>query len=263
MQILSFFSSENKEHWLKEISKSDWRAAAFLVDILREEKLKEIYGDSTELLLLVEGEKLMSFCTYADQDEIEDSSLTPWVGFVYTFPEYRGMRRVGKLLEHAYSIAKKNGFQTLYISSEEEGLYEKYGFTFWKMMKNKWGEETRVHRMPVVDMDYSDVIGKTVSGTIDRPIHTPHPNHPEMIYPINYGYVDGIFAGDGDEQDVYVFGTEETLSKFEGKVVGVIHRLNDCEDKWIVSLDGNPIDRDTILRTVEFQEQYYMSELYL
>ena len=117
--------------------------------------------------------------------------------------------------------------------------------------------------MPIVNRDYSDVIGKTVSGTIDRPINSAHPNHPDMIYPINYGYVDGIFAADGDEQDVYVFGTEEPLSKFEGKVVGVIHRLNDCEDKWIVSLDGNPVDRDTILRTTEFQEQYYMSELYI
>ncbi|MBR5974437.1 MAG: GNAT family N-acetyltransferase [Clostridiales bacterium] len=263
MQIIYFSKAENKEHWIKEISKSDWRAAVFLAGILREEKLKESFGDSTEFLLLVEGEKLISFCTYADKDEIDDSSLTPWVGFVYTFPEYRGMRRVGKLLEHAYMIAKENGFKIIYISSEEEGLYEKYGFTFWKMMKNKWSEETRIYRMPIVNRDYSDVIGKTVSGTIDRPINSAHPNHPDMIYPINYGYVDGIFAADGDEQDVYVFGTEEPLSKFEGKVVGVIHRLNDCEDKWIVSLDGNPVDRDTILRTTEFQEQYYMSELYI
>ena len=65
------------------------------------------------------------------------------------------------------------------------------------------------------------------------------------------------------EQDVYVFGTEEPLSVYEGTVVGVIHRLNDIEDKWIVSLDGEPVDRETILKRTEFQEQYYMGELYL
>ncbi len=53
--------------------------------------------------------------------------------------------------------------------------------------------------------DYSHVIGRTVKGTVDRPIGTAHPSDPEMIYPINYGYVNGVFAGDGEEQDVYLF----------------------------------------------------------
>lgn len=25
---------------------------------------------------------------------------------------------------------------------------------------------------------------------------------PEMIYPVNYGYVDGVLTGDGEEQEV-------------------------------------------------------------
>ena len=48
----------------------------------------------------------------------------------------------------------------------------------------------------------------------------------------------------------------------ERKIVGVIHRLNDCEDKWIVSLSGEPVDPETIRRLTEFQEKYYMGELY-
>ena len=48
----------------------------------------------------------------------------------------------------------------------------------------------------IVSADYSDVLGTTVSGTIDRPPGSVHPRHPEMIYPVNYGYVDGVFAGD-------------------------------------------------------------------
>ena len=46
-----------------------------------------------------------------------------------------------------------------------------------------------------------------------------------------------FFAGDGAEQDVYVFGTNQPIKTFSGKVVGVYHRLNDNEDKWIVSLN--------------------------
>ena len=54
--------------------------------------------------------------------------------------------------------------------------------------------------------DYSHIIGKMVKGTVDRPLGTSHPRYPEMVYPINYGYVGGVDADDGMEQDVYLFG---------------------------------------------------------
>lgn len=40
--------------------------------------------------------------------------------------------------------------------------------------------------------------------TLDRPYRSPHPNYPEIIYPINYGYVNGTTSADGDEMDVFV-----------------------------------------------------------
>ena len=129
-------------------------------------------------------------------------------------------------------------------------------------MKDWHGEDSRVYLMDIQQMDYSGIIGRTVSGTIDRPIGSTHPRHPDMIYPINYGYVDGIIAGDGAEQDVYAFGSSEPIRSFTGKVVAVWHRLNDCEDKWIVSVDGTVPGRDEIIRVIAFQEQYFMGELY-
>ena len=82
-----------------------------------------------------------------------------------------------------------------------------------------------------------------------------------MIYPINYGYVDGVFAGDGAQQDVYVLGAEKTLRSFAGKVIAVYHRFNDAEDKWIVSLDGSDYSDEEILQAIRFQEQYFEGEL--
>ena len=110
--------------------------------------------------------------------------------------------------------------------------------------------------------DYSGIIGKTVKGAVDRPLGTTHPQHPDICYSINYGYVDGVFAGDGAEQDVYVFGTDEPLKRFEGKVIAVYHRLNDVEDKWIVSLSGEDIADETILEKISFQEQFFEGKLY-
>lgn len=262
MEIIDFYASDNQDHWLSEIQKSDWSAGKYLYELLRDQKLKELCGGSTKVLLLVDDGKLLAFCTYAEQDDIREPSLTPWVGFVYTFPECRGKRRVGKLLEYAYMLAKKDGHEHIYISTGETGLYEKYGYRFWKNMKDVSGEDSRVYITDIVTMDYNGVLGTSVSGTIDRPLGSAHPRHPEMIYPINYGYVDGVFAGDGAEQDVYVFGTDQPLKTFMGKVIGVYHRLNDNEDKWIVSLSGETIPAEDILEAIGFQEQYFMGELY-
>lgn len=110
--------------------------------------------------------------------------------------------------------------------------------------------------------DYSSIIGKTVTGRIDRPVGSQHPRHKEMVYPVNYGYVEDVFAGDGAEQDVYVFGTDKPLDTYKGTVIAVFHRFNDVEDKWIVSLDGNDIPDEKILGDISFQEQFFYGKLY-
>ena len=69
---------------------------------------------------------------------------------VYTFPEYRGKRLVGNLLKKAYELAGNDGHKHIYISTGETGLYEKYGYSFWKMMKNIEGGDSRVYRIDIV-----------------------------------------------------------------------------------------------------------------
>ncbi|MDO4616995.1 MAG: inorganic pyrophosphatase [Lachnospiraceae bacterium] len=106
------------------------------------------------------------------------------------------------------------------------------------------------------------VIGKRVKGIVDRPAGSVHPRHPDIVYPINYGYVEGVLAGDGAEQDVYVLGTKDVLKTFEGTVIAVYHRFHDVEDKWIVSLDLSVEYTDEeILEAIYFQEQYFDGEL--
>lgn len=146
LEIIDYYTSGCQGHWLEKMKKSDWGAGQYLYELLKKGEMKKLCGDSTKVLLLVDGDELLSFCTYAEQDEIREPSLTPWVGFVYTFPEYRGNRLAGKLLEYAYAQAKREGYQHIYISTGETGLYEKYGYSFWKMMKDVNGEDSRVYR---------------------------------------------------------------------------------------------------------------------
>ena len=149
MTVLEFFSSDNQNHWLEEIRKSDWGAGTYLYELLRDNKLKELCGDATKVLLLTEGDSLVSFCTYAPNDDIPNTPLTPWVGFVYTFPQFRGKRCMGILFDHVNKMALKEGHEFIYVSTWEIGLYEKYGFSFWKCMKDIHGDDSRVYRRKV------------------------------------------------------------------------------------------------------------------
>ena len=151
LRIIEYFSSGEQSRWLNEIQKSDWSAGQYLYELLRDHRLKELCGESTKVLMLADAEQLVSFCTYAEQDDIREPSLTPWVGFVYTFPAFRGNRYMGQLLDHAEVLARGEGHRCIYISTGETGLYEKYGYSFWKTMKDVNGEDSRVYRKMICE----------------------------------------------------------------------------------------------------------------
>ena len=47
---------------------------------------------------------------------------------------------------------------------------------------------------------------------LDRPRGSAHPRYPDMIYPLDYGYIPGTDGGDGDEIDVFVGSAETGLT---------------------------------------------------
>lgn len=105
--------------------------------------------------------------------------------------------------------------------------------------------------------EYKNVIGQIVTVTMDRPIGSRHPKHPEVVYPINYGYVEGLLGGDGEEQDVYVLGVDEPLATFTGKVIAVVHRFDDDECKWVAA--NGDYSSSEIASLVNFQERFHDS----
>ena len=44
---------------------------------------------------------------------------------------------------------------------------------------------------------------------IDRRKGSAHPRFPDLIYPLDYGYLDGTAAGDGDGIDVWIGNNQE------------------------------------------------------
>lgn len=98
------------------------------------------------------------------------------------------------------------------------------------------------------------LMGRQVHVIVDRPIGHVHKG---MVYPVNYGYIPSILAGDGEEQDAYILGISEPLTEFDGRVIGAVLRADDCEDKLVVAPEGMVFHQGQIAEAVHFQEQYF------
>ena len=123
--IVSYFDCDNKEELVQKIAACDWSAARFLVQLLKEGTFYETLGGWGELYLLMDGENLVSFATFTGQDAVRDESLVPWIGFVFTVPEYRSHRYAGRVLAHAEAAAAARGYDKIYTIS----VLTMWGFT--------------------------------------------------------------------------------------------------------------------------------------
>mgnify|MGYP005927729417 CR=1 FL=1 len=139
-------------------------------------------------------------------------------------------------------------------------LYKKFGFEEGELIEEFGYPNQRfvLHADKSVD---NVIIGTTVTVTVDRPLGSYHPEYKDMYYPINYGYIEGVMAPDGEEQDAYILGVNEPVKKFTGKIIAIVRRKDDIEEKWVVVPDGVTFSKEEIRRQIHFQEQYFDSEI--
>lgn len=105
-------------------------------------------------------------------------------------------------------------------------------------------------------------MGKTVDIIIDRPIGFVH--HTKGItlhYTLNYGYLPGVMGGDGEDQDVYLLGVDRPVERFTGRIIGVIRRSDDNEDKFVAAPVGMDFHQAQIAEAVRFVEKYFSSKV--
>ena len=96
---------------------------------------------------------------------------------------------------------------------------------------------------------------------VDRPLGSTHPQYPGTVYPVNYGYIPDTLSGDDEALDAYILGVEQPVSAFTGRVIAVVYREDDAEDKLVAAPEGQYLDRAEIAAAIAFMEKYYHSEL--
>lgn len=102
------------------------------------------------------------------------------------------------------------------------------------------------------------LLGKSVEVIVDRPIGHVHVTKGITLrYTINYGYLPGVMGGDGEEQDVYILGVAEPLTRFTGRIIGAIRRSDDNEDKLVAAPEGMEFHQGQIAEATHFVEKYF------
>jgi len=105
------------------------------------------------------------------------------------------------------------------------------------------------------------MIGTIVKVIVDRPLGSCHPKYKAICYSVNYGYIPGVPSPDGEEQDAYILGVSHPVNEFVGKVIAIIHRFDDIEEKWVVAAEDVSFTKDEIMQQVDFQERYFRTEI--
>lgn len=104
-------------------------------------------------------------------------------------------------------------------------------------------------------------LGRCVTVLIDRPLGSSHPKYADMVYEVNYGYLESYFSLDGEEVDVYLLGVDRPVESFEAEIIGVIYRKNDVEDKLVAAPCGMRFSVEDIEKATYFQEKFFETEI--
>lgn len=103
-------------------------------------------------------------------------------------------------------------------------------------------------------------LGKEVIVEIDRPLGSKHPKH-GFIYEVNYGFIRGVKAPDGEELDAYLLGVDQPVKEHNGICIAIAHRKDNDDDKLIVVPKDIKLENEQIMKLINFQEKWFDTEI--
>ena len=140
MEKQEIYNLKEKKEYLKEViilEHMEWADNPSLnIKERINEKCKKVelqleQNDFCKLILLIDNE-LVGFISIFPHDCDEENDLTPWYATMYVKEKYRG-KGYSKILNDAIiKEAKKRGFKELYLKSELDNYYEKFGAKYVK-----------------------------------------------------------------------------------------------------------------------------------
>ena len=124
-----------------------WHGGGFLAEDMKNNHFQdwERVIVATEPCPKTEKDQIAGFATVAKTDVINLVSYTPYIGYVFVDEAFRGSRLSQRMINFAMAYLKEVGFQEVYLVSNHENLYEKYGFTVIDRQPAYWGDMEKIY----------------------------------------------------------------------------------------------------------------------
>ena len=118
-----------------------WKAGKALANTMDNNALQ----DWERVIVALDNEKICGYCTVAKTDCIPNVPYTPYIGFMFVDEAYRGNRLSQQIISYAMGYLKSVDFDKVYLVSDHENLYEKYGFRVIDRKIAPWGSEEKIY----------------------------------------------------------------------------------------------------------------------
>lgn len=189
-----------------------------------------------------------------------------YVDYLWVQERTRGLGRGRALLAAAEKETIERGCHHAHPSThsfQALGFYQKLGYRIADELPDLPAGHSKYWLLKELGqsqmtVEATNFIGNTVDVTVDRPMGSKHSEW-RYHYPVNYGYIEGVKAPDGEDLDAYILGVFEPLESFSENCLAVIHRLDDDDDKLVVVADGASYADEQIVALTEFQERFFKS----
>ena len=145
--MLKIYNLKNKQEYIKEIAvltqkqwgKSNLSENEFKNKILKKiEKIKVLFNNKYYCkLILLDDNELIGFISIFPSDGDERKDLSPWYATMYVKENYRG-KGYSKILNNAIlEEARNRNIKKLYLKTELENYYEKFGAKYLEKLNVK------------------------------------------------------------------------------------------------------------------------------
>ncbi len=101
-----------------------WVAGPHLAGMLRENRLT----DWEAVFAAFDRGEIIGYCTFLKTDYYPENRYSPWISSIFVEERHRRKGVCGLLIEAAVRYARKQGFRRVYIPSDMNGFYERFGF---------------------------------------------------------------------------------------------------------------------------------------
>lgn len=144
--MLEIYNLKDKIQYIKEVAiltQLEWgqkNLSAEEFELKVEKKIdkikKSFYNPSYCKLILLDDDTLIGFISIFPTDGNERLDLTPWYATMFVKKEFRGLG-YSKILNNAIlEEAKKRGFYKLYLKTDLDNYYEKFGAHYLEHLTN-------------------------------------------------------------------------------------------------------------------------------